>query len=50
MGSNIFDGVLRSISSPSPGQAPDKTNVGASGKLVSTRDPRQVQLGIKLYC
>jgi len=48
-GSNIFDGVLRSISSPSAGKAPDATNVGSSGKLVSTRDPRQVQLGLKLY-
>jgi hypothetical protein len=27
----------------------DATDVGSSGKLVSTRDPRQVQLGLKLY-
>lgn len=42
-------GVNNSFSPAGPGLSVDSTNVGNSGKINSARDPREIQLGIKLY-
>jgi carboxypeptidase family protein len=44
-----FAGVSSGITGPNPGQAVTTGSVGTSGQVTSTRDPRNVQLGIKVY-
>jgi hypothetical protein len=51
---NIFNhtqwaGVNMGISVPNPGQAITQATRARSGEVTSTRDPRQLQMGVKLY-
>jgi hypothetical protein len=44
-----FSGINTVISPANPGAAPTAGDVGTSGQVNSTRDPRTVQLGAKFY-
>ncbi|MDX2152775.1 MAG: carboxypeptidase-like regulatory domain-containing protein [Bryobacteraceae bacterium] len=44
-----FAGVNTGISVPNPGQAVTAATRGRTGEVTSTRDPRTLQLGAKLY-
>lgn len=53
-GYNVFNhtqwgNINNSLSAPQPGTAFSGANAGSSGQITSTRDPRQLQLGGKLY-
>ena len=44
-----FAGVNAGISGSNPGQPVSAASVGTSGQVTSARDPRNVQLGLKVY-
>jgi hypothetical protein len=51
---NIFNhtqwaGVSTNVTAANPGAPVTPATVGTAGQITSTRDPRQIQLGLKLY-
>jgi hypothetical protein len=42
-------GISTNVNVPNPGQAVTQATRGSTGSVTSTRDPRTIQLGLKVY-